>query len=51
VQGSDIERWNPVEGKIAPGAENRTLYARQTANWRAVYDRTKDLMAGLDQIT
>jgi xylulokinase len=49
VQPGDIERWNPVEGEIAPVAANLDMYARRTATWRAIYDRTSELMAGLDQ--
>jgi xylulokinase len=49
VQASDIDRWNRVEGEIAPIPANIDMYARRTAIWRAVYAQTRDLMAGLDE--
>jgi xylulokinase len=44
----DIEAWNPVESAIEPSAEHSGLYARDTKLWRSIYERTRDLMAGLD---
>lgn len=41
----DIASWNPTERVAEPDQARRELYARQSAIFRALYARTKDLMA------
>ncbi|HEV7251841.1 MAG TPA: FGGY-family carbohydrate kinase [Mesorhizobium sp.] len=41
----DIARWNPTERVAEPDLSHRELYAGQSAIFRTLYDRTKDLMA------
>ncbi|HSO48122.1 MAG TPA: FGGY-family carbohydrate kinase, partial [Rhizobiaceae bacterium] len=50
VETGDISKWNPVEGDISPRTEFTELHARQTGIWRAIYDRTRDLMADIEKI-
>ncbi len=50
VETGDISMWNPVEGEISPRTEFAELHARQTGIWRAIYDRTRDLMADIEKI-
>lgn len=45
AQPGDIARWNPVE-RMVP-AQDHAAYERQYPIFRALYDRTKDLMAAL----
>ncbi len=41
----DITAWNPVERTISPRAAHAAVYQRQYRLFRALYERTKDLMA------
>jgi xylulokinase len=41
----DILAWNKAERLITPRPETREVYLRQNAIFRALYERTKDLMA------
>ncbi len=43
----DVRAWNPIAGTARPDASLRSLYDRQFAIYRALYDRTRDLMADL----
>ncbi len=43
----EVRRWNRKTGTAEPNAALRSLYDRQFAIFRALYDRTKDLMAEL----
>lgn len=44
VKAVDIERWNPVNSRIAPRAEHAGLYDRQHAVFRRLYPATKPLL-------
>ncbi len=44
---ADVRAWNPPVGAARPDEALRPLYDRQFAIYRALYDRTKDLMAEL----
>lgn len=46
VEKTDIARWNPVVSTIA--AEPAEVYRRQYGVFRAIYERTADLMRRLD---
>ncbi len=41
----DIERWNPAARKVEPDSALRPLHEERYAVYRALYDRTRDLMA------
>ena len=43
VAEGDIDRWNPAAGAVTPVPQ--PAYARATPIFRALYDRTRDLMA------
>lgn len=47
AQIEDVVHWNPTAGTVTPEARLRSLYDRQYAIYRAIYDRTRDLMAAL----
>jgi xylulokinase len=46
---SDIKSWNPVARQLIPDATASGVYARQYGIFRALYERTHDLMALLDR--
>jgi len=43
----DIELWNPVERVLAPAGAGAAAYRRQYRVFRALYERTRELMAAL----
>lgn len=45
VRKSDISTWNPTERLIKPDRKNRAVYELQYRIFKALYARTKDLMA------
>ena len=45
VQHTDILKWNEAERVITPRTETAETFQRQHQIFRALYDRTKDLMA------
>jgi xylulokinase len=47
VSRKDILTWNPEARRIAPARKNRSVYERQYRIFKALYARTKDLMAEL----
>jgi xylulokinase len=44
VRREDIHRWNPVVRRIEPQPALRDLYDQRYATFRALYERTRDLM-------
>ncbi len=45
VRLDDIERWNPTARRIEPDSANEAMYRRLYGIFRALYPRTKELMA------
>ncbi len=45
----DIKAWNPAARELKPDAQASQTYARQYGVFRALYERTHDLMALLDR--
>ncbi len=51
VGPADIRRWNPVSSRVAPNAANTSLYARQHDIFLQLYERNRDLMARLGDVS
>ena len=49
VKIGDIKSWNPAARELRPDAAASQVYARQYGVFRALYERTHDLMALLDR--
>lgn len=47
LRADEIEVWNPVERQIRPDPASAEVYARQYRTFLELYDRNRDLMAGL----
>lgn len=47
----DIARWNPVERTVAARPAHADVYKQQYRVFRALYEQTKELMAGISEKT